>query len=106
MEEGRPMTKKIFAVVLSLVMVLCALPLFASADDAVTAEQTVAAWDQNLAPVLSELFANEESTHWKYVAENDEQLSRTMLTYTVFALYDNAWKNGYADIFKNHFSSV
>ena len=95
MEEGRPMTKKIFAVVLSLVMVLCAVPLFASADDAVTAEQTVAAWDQNLAPVLSELFANEESTHWKYVAENDEQLSRTMLTYTVFALYDNAWKNGF-----------
>lgn len=92
------MTKKILALVLALVMVFGAVPFFAFADEdetVVTAADTVAAWDENLAPVLAELFDNEASANWKYVAENDETLRKTMITYTAFALYDDAWKNGF-----------
>ena len=91
------MSKKILAVVLSLVMVLGCVPFFANAEEAapVSSDERVAAWNANLAPVLEKLIDNESSTHWKYVAENNEEIKNTMITYTAFALYDDAWKNGF-----------
>ncbi len=93
------MSKKVLAVVLALVMVIGCVPFIALADDGEAASYTAAektsAWKENFAPVLEELTSNESSAHWKYVAENNENLSRSMLTYTIFALYDDAWKNGF-----------
>jgi hypothetical protein len=90
------MTKKIFAIVLAAIMVLCALPFTAVADDeSTTAEARVAGWDANFETVIEKLLTNEKSAHWQYVAENNKEISDTMITYTVFALYDDAWKNGF-----------
>jgi len=92
------MTKKILAVILALVMAIGGFSVLALADEAdanVTPEGKAAAWNENLAPVLAQLIRNESSSNWKYVAENNKELSDTMLTYTVFALYDDAWKNGF-----------
>ena len=91
-----PMAKKLMALALALLMLCSAVPFAAFADEeAVDAETRVSAWDADCDLLLAKLFDNEESAHWKYVAENDETLSKTMLTYTVFALYDDAWKNGF-----------
>lgn len=90
--------KKVLAIILALVMVLGAIPFFVLADEdtaTASAADTVAAWNENLAPVLAELYDNDESAHLKYVAENNDELQKTMTAYTVFALYDNAWKNGF-----------
>ena len=90
------MTKKIFAIVLAAIMVLCALPFTAVADDeSTTVEARVAGWDANFETVIEKLLTNEKSAHWQYVAENNKEISDTMITYTVFALYDDAWKNGF-----------
>ena len=91
------MSKKILAVVLSLVMLLCAVPFtaFAEETELASAEERVAGWDANFELVIDKLLDNEKSAHWQYVAENNKQLADTMLTYTVFALYDDAWKNGF-----------
>jgi hypothetical protein len=97
MKEGLPM-KKVLAIILALVMVLGAIPFFVLADEdtaTASAADTVAAWNEKLAPVLAELYDNDESAHLKYVAENNDELQKTMTAYTVFALYDNAWKNGF-----------
>ncbi len=99
MKEGYEMTKKILALLLALVMVLGAVPFFAFAEGeeeiVEAAYDRVDAWDANLAPVVANLLDNEQSAHWKYVAENNDVLRKTMITYTAFALYDNAWKNGF-----------
>ena len=90
------MAKKLLALALALLMLCSVVPFAAFADDEVVdAETRVSAWDADCDLLLAKLFDNEESAHWKYVAENDETLSKTMLTYTVFALYDDAWKNGF-----------
>ena len=90
------MAKKLLALALALLMLCSVVPFAAFADDEVVdAETRVSAWDADCDLLLAKLFDNEESAHWKYVAENDETLARTMLTYTVFALYDDAWKNGF-----------
>jgi hypothetical protein len=91
------MTKKILAVILALVMAFSCAYVLAAADEAepATTDEKVTAWKANLAPVIELLKRNESSTHWKYVAENNKNLSDTMLTYTIFALYDDAWKNGF-----------
>ena len=90
------MTKKIVSVVLAVLMLLTVIPfaVFADEDD-VTAESRVARWNQDAELVIDKLLDNTNSTHWKYVAENDQYLSKTMLTYTIFSLYDDAWKNGF-----------
>jgi len=90
------MPKKILAILLALVMVVCMVPMMASAEDkAVSSAERTAGWNANFGLVIDKLLDNEESAHWKYVAENNEAIANTMLTYTVFALYDNAWKNGF-----------
>ena len=90
------MAKKILAILLASVMVFCAVPFCASAEDAsVSSADRTAGWNANFGLVIDKLLNNEESAHWKYVAENNKAIADTMLTYTVFALYDNAWKNGF-----------
>lgn len=90
------MKKKLLALALALLMLVSALPLAALANDDVTDAQTrISAWDVNLDLVTKRLFDNEESAHWKYVAENNKNIADQMLTYTVFALYDDAWQNGF-----------
>lgn len=93
------MSKKILALVMSMLMILCALPFSAFAAESepelVSAEARVNGWNANFGIVISKLMNNEKSAHWKYVAENNENLANTMLTYTAFALYDGAWKNGF-----------
>ena len=90
------MAKKILAILLASVMVFCAVPFCASAEEAsVSSADRTAGWNANFGLVIDKLLNNEESAHWKYVAENNKAIADTMLTYTVFALYDNAWKNGF-----------
>jgi len=90
------MSKKILAILLALVMVFGVVPLAAFAEDeTATAAERTAGWEANFDLVIDKLLDNEESAHWRYVAENNESIANTMLTYTVFALYDNAWKNGF-----------
>lgn len=89
------MAKRILAILLALVMVFCMVPVMASAESDVSSADRTAAWDANFDLVIDKLLDNEESAHWKYVAENNEAIANTMLTYTVFALYDDAWKNGF-----------
>lgn len=90
------MTKKILAIALSLLMICSVIPFAVYADDEpVDAETRISSWDANCDILLAKLFDNEESPHWRYVAENNSEIAKTMLTYTVFSLYDNAWKNGF-----------
>lgn len=90
------MAKKIIAIVLSMMVILCVIPFSVSADDeAVSSQVRVDSWNSNFYLVTEKLLDNESFPHWKYVAENNAELSRTMLTYTAFALYDSAWKNGF-----------
>ena len=90
------MTKKVLAIALALIMMLCCIPFTAFADEEiVTSNERVDAWGENLETVIAELLDNEDSAHWAYVAENNEEIAKVMLTYTVFALYDDAWKNGF-----------
>ena len=93
------MTKKVLAVVMALVMMLCVVPFAAFADEPeaeiVSSETRVDGWNQNFGIIIDRILDNESSAHWKYVCENNEELANTMLTYTVFALYDDAWKNGF-----------
>lgn len=89
------MVKKILAAVLAMLMVLCAIPLTAFADDdAATPEQIVSTWNMNYGLVLQKLADNENSAHWQYVDQNKKKISDTMATLTAFALYDDAWANG------------
>ncbi|MBR4452214.1 MAG: hypothetical protein IKS39_10295 [Clostridia bacterium] len=93
------MSKKILAIALALLMVLCVVPYSAFAEstepELVSAQTRVNGWNGNFGIIITKLLNNEKSAHWKYVAENNENLARTMLTYTAFALYDDAWKNGF-----------
>ncbi len=90
------MAKKLLALALAFVMLCTVVPFAVFADDgAVDADTRVSAWDADCDLLLVKLLDNEQSAHWKYVAENDEELAKTMLTYTVFSLYDDAWKNGF-----------
>ncbi len=91
------MTKKILALALAMLMILCAVPFTAFAADAQTqpSETRVAGWNNNFEIIITKLLNNQKSAHWKYVAENNQELANTMLTYTAFALYDGAWKNGF-----------
>ncbi|MBR4765147.1 MAG: hypothetical protein IK085_00110 [Clostridia bacterium] len=90
------MAKKLLALALAFVMLCTVVPFAVFADDgAVDADTRVSAWDADCDLLLVRLLDNEQSAHWKYVAENDEELAKTMLTYTVFSLYDDAWKNGF-----------
>lgn len=90
------MAKKIIAIILSMMVILCVIPFSVSADDeAVSSQVRVDSWNSNLYLVTEKLLDNESFPHWKYVAENNAELSKTMLTYTAFALYDDAWKNGF-----------
>lgn len=90
------MTKKILAVVLAVIMAVCVIPFSVSADqELVSADARVAGWNSNFSLLTVKLLDNENSAHWKYVAENNKEISDTMLTYTAFALYDDAWKNGF-----------
>ena len=90
------MTKKVLAVAMALVMLLCVVPFAAFADEPeaelVSSETRVDGWNQNFGIIIDRILDNESSAHWKYVCENNEELANTMLTYTVFALYDDAWK--------------
>ena len=95
-KEGMLMAKKLLALALAFVMLCTVVPFAVFADDgAVDADTRVSAWDADCDLLLVKLLDNEQSAHWKYVAENDEELAKTMLTYTVFSLYDDAWKNGF-----------
>lgn len=89
------MAKKTLAVLLAMLMLLCAVPFTSFADDEVaTAEETVSSWDANYALVLEKLAANEKSATWQYVDQNQKTISDKMITLTAFALYDDAWANG------------
>ncbi|MCR5523586.1 MAG: hypothetical protein K6F64_08140 [Clostridia bacterium] len=92
------MTKKILSVLLAVLMVCCVIPFAAFADgDAtvVSSSERVNAWNGKMNLVVNRLLDNEKSANWKYVAENNKELTDTMLTYTVFSLYDNAWQNAF-----------
>lgn len=90
------MSKKIIAVIMAILMVSCIIPFSAFADEElVSADTRVSGWYANDNLIIEKLLDNEKSAHWKYVAENNEDISKTMITYTVFALYDDAWKNGF-----------
>ena len=94
------LSKKILAIVLAALMACTVLPFaaFAADDDAAgagtEAEVRVNAWDINYGFILDELFDDAQYTHWKYVAQNTESISKTMKAYTAFGLYDEAWRNG------------
>ena len=90
------MVKKILAVLLAMLMVACIVPFSASADEEVIdAQARVDGWNANNTLIIEKLIDNESSANWKYVAENNKEITDTMITYTVFALYDDAWKNGF-----------
>ena len=82
---------KILAIVLSLVLALGVLPVFAFAEE--KADDRVASWKENDALLLDTLFNDEKFVSYKYVSENMKALNTTADVYTAFALYDNAWKN-------------
>ncbi len=95
------LSKKILAIVLAALMACTVLPIavFAADDDAAgagtEAEVRVNAWDVNYGFILDELFDDAQFTHWKYVAQNTESISKTMKAYTAFGLYDEAWRNAF-----------
>ena len=97
MKEGFSNMKKALSVFLAALMLLTVIPFAAFAGDTVEAPATarVDAWEANLDLLLAKTLSNEDSTHWVYVAQNNEQIAQEMLTYTVFALYDDAWRNAY-----------
>ncbi len=84
-------TAKLLAVVLAVVMALTVLPFAAFAADEKT--DRVAAWENNYAILLEEVFDNDNFVSWKYVDQNKKAIDDTMAVYTAFALYDNAWVN-------------
>lgn len=89
------MAKKVLAVLLATLMILCAIPFTTfAADNGVSAESKVANWNENYSLVLERLSENEKSAHWQYVDQNKKKISDTMVTLTAFSLYDDAWANG------------
>ena len=77
------MTKKILAIILSVVMALsvCTVAFAAGAGD--DSDQFV----------IDTLLDNTNYTSWEYVDINMKALNDQMAVYTAFALYDSAWKN-------------
>lgn len=89
------MAKRVLAVLLAALMMLCAVPFTTfAADKTATAEEKVAAWNANYSLVIEKLAENEKSAHWQYVDQNKKKISDTMVTLTAFSLYDDAWANG------------
>ena len=94
-------TKKLFAVILALVMMLSVLPFTVLADEEVAQEEAVeisiedrvAGWKENYGMLLNYLFDNEEHIAFNYLVANDESLQKMMTMSTVLALHDGAWKN-------------
>lgn len=90
-------TKKIFAVILSLVMMLSVLPFTVLADEEpieeITLGDRVDGWKANYDMVFNYLFDNEEHIAFNYLIANDTDLRNMMTVSTVFALHDSAWKN-------------
>lgn len=90
------MSKKILALVLAVVLVFAAIPMASfSAEDAPTDAARVDAWEANYELLLNKVLVNEENTHWNYVVQNNESIAKEMMVYTAFALYDDAWQNGF-----------
>ncbi|MBQ6164223.1 MAG: hypothetical protein IK118_09465 [Clostridia bacterium] len=95
------LSKKILAIVLAALLACTVIPFaaFAADEDAAgagtAAETRVNAWDVNYGFILDELFDDAQYTHWKYVAQNTESISKTMKAYTAFGLYDEAWRNAF-----------
>lgn len=95
------LSKKILAIVLAALLACTVIPFaaFAADEDAAgagtAAETRVNAWDVNYGFILDELFDDAQYTHWKYVAQNTETISKTMKAYTAFGLYDEAWRNAF-----------
>lgn len=95
-KEGLLMLKKFLALVLALVMCMGIIPMATfSAGEGNTDAATVDKWEANYEVLLDRVLDNEKSFHWNYVAQNNEAIASEMLTYTVFALYDDAWQNGF-----------
>lgn len=95
-------SKKLLAVILSLVMLLAVVPFTAlatdeadAADEAIAiAEARVAGWEANYALFLENIFDNQQHLGWNYTYSNSKSIQNKMTTYTVFNLYSDAWKNG------------
>ncbi len=89
-------TTKILAIFLAALMAFSCLGLVAFADDAgLDDDARLAAWKGDYAALIDELTDNYKWANWKYVAENNKTISNTMITYTVFYMYDDAWKNAF-----------
>ncbi len=88
------MKKKVLALVLAALMAFTMLPLAAFAAEESEAEARVAAWNENYDLLLDKLLDGTTYSHYRYVLDNDKQIKDMMTVYTVFGLYDNAWKNG------------
>ena len=89
------MTKKVLAVVLAVLMAFSALGVISFADDVDADAARLAKIKSDYAVLLEELTENYNWANWKYVAENNKEISNLMITYTVFYMYDDAWKNAF-----------
>lgn len=90
-------TKKLLAVILSALMLLAVVPFAAGASgtelDAEAAAK-IAGWKANSQLLLDNVFDNTQHVGWNYVLANDESIQKEYTAYTVFGLYDDAWRNG------------
>lgn len=76
------MKKKILAVILAVMMIVCALPF--------------AAFAGNDGYVRNELLDNENYMHYNYVVDED-YFEKTIGLYTALGFYDNAWYGYFTD---------
>ena len=87
---------KVLAVVLAVLMAITAFSFTAFAEDEDAGfdyAAQLASWKADYALVLKEITNNNNWENWKYVAENNSEISKTMLAYSVFHMYDDAWRN-------------
>jgi hypothetical protein len=99
MKRGIIMSKKIIAIIISALLAISIIPFAAFAEEGevgvVSAETRAAAWNANYGLVIKRLLDDHRAPHWEYVDQNSKSITNTMTAYTVFALYDDAWQNGF-----------